>query len=168
MDTIKHKHSGRSGVQRIHCRSVVWALLVSILTFVLAVPGTSAGIGWCRDDPVVVVDGQIANLYVSARFEDLPEVTGPTDIVISTPVGVDVALAVEGPGFGYGEHVSFVESQSLQVTTEGIEVRIKVRVPARSDTMPIRVEFAPQVVGTLQPATAEGTANEWVALRTLL
>ena len=165
---MEHGYSGRPVVQRIRRRSVMWALLVSILTFALAVPGTSAGVGWCRDDPVVVVDGQIANLYVSAQFEDLPEVTGPTEIVISTPVGVDLALAVEGPGFGYGEHVSFVESKSLQVTSKGIEVRIKVRVPARSDAMPIRVEFAPQVVGTLQPATTEGTANEWVALRTLL
>ena len=95
-------------------------------------------------------------------------VTGPTEIVVSTPVGVDVALAVAGPGFGHGEEVSFAESNSLELTAEGIEVRIKVRVPAHSDAMPIRVEFAPGVVGVLQPAATEGHANEWISLRTRL
>jgi hypothetical protein len=54
------------------------------------------------------------------------------------------------------------------MTGDRIELRIKVRVPARSDAMPIRVEFAPRVVGILQPAAAEGNANEWISLRTLL
>ncbi len=165
---MEHGHPGRSGVQGIRRLSVIWALLFSMVTLALAVPSASAGVGWCRDDPVVVVDGQIANIYVSAQFEDLSKVTGPTEIVISTPVGVDLALAVAGPGFGYGEHVSFVESKSLQVNSEGIEVRIKVRVPAGSDAMPIRIEFAPKVVGVLHPAAAEGTANDWISLRTLL
>jgi hypothetical protein len=146
----------------------MWALLVSLLTLALAVPGTSAGVGWCRDDPLVVIDGKVANIFVSAKFRDLPKVTGPTEFVVTTPVGVAGALAVEGPGFGYGEDVRFAESRSLKVTPEGIEVWIKVRVPARSDTMPIRVEFAPQVVGVLQPTIAHGKANEWISLRALL
>jgi hypothetical protein len=165
---MKHANFGCLGVHGIRRRSVIWALACSILTLVLAVPGTSAGVGWCRDDPVVVIDGQIADIFVSAQFEDVPEVTGATEIVVSTPVGVDVALAVAGPGFGHGEHVSFTESRSLKVTAEGIEVRIKVWVPARSDTMPIRVEFASHVVGVLQPAATEGNANEWITLRSRL
>lgn len=165
---MEHGHPGRSGVQGIRRLSVIWALLLSMLTLVLAVPGASAGVGWCRDDPLVVVDGQIANIYVSAHFEDLSKVTGATEVIVSTPVGVDLALAVAGPGFGYGEHVSFVESRSLKVTPEGIEVWIKVRVPAHSDAMPIRVEFAPKVVGILKPTAAHGKANEWISFRALL
>ncbi|CAA9562144.1 MAG: hypothetical protein AVDCRST_MAG87-1664 [uncultured Thermomicrobiales bacterium] len=165
---MNHAHWGRPRVHGSRRRSVVWALAFSVLTLVLAVPGTSAGVGWCRDDPVVVIDGQIADIFISAKFEDLAKVNGPTQIVVSIPVGVDVALAVAGPGFGHGEHISFAESESLKVTSEGIDVRIKVRVPARSDAMPIRVEFAPHVVGVLQPAADEGTANDWISLRTLL
>ncbi len=168
MGDMEHGHLDRPGVHRTRRLSVIWALLFSILTLALAVPSTSAGVGWCRDDPVVVIDGKIANIFVSAKFRDLPKVTGPTEFVVTTPVGVDLALAVAGPGFGYGEHVSFVESKSLQVNSEGIEVRIKVRVPAGSDAMPIRIEFAPKVVGVLHPAAAEGTANDWISLRTLL
>jgi hypothetical protein len=117
---------------------------------------------------VVAIDGQLADVFVSAQVGDLLLVTGPTEIAVTTPVGVGSSLAVATAGFGYGEVVYFGESPSLNLTSEGIEVRIKVRVPARSDAMPIRVEFAPRVVGVLQPAAAEGNANQWISLRTLL
>jgi hypothetical protein len=71
-------------------------------------------------------------------------------------------------GFGKGEEVTFQESAKLKATEDGIEVVVKVMVPASEDDMPVRVEFAPRVVGVLQPASAEGTANEWVTLRTSL
>ena len=165
---MEHGHLGRLMVRGIRRRSVIRALAFSILTLAVAVPGAGAGVGWCRDDPVVVIDGQLADIFVSAQFEDLSKVNGPTQVVVSTPVGVEGQLAITGPGFGYGEHVRFAESKSLKVTSEGIEVRIKVKVPANSDAMPIRVEFAPHVVGILQPAAVEGNANEWISLRSLL
>ncbi len=151
-----------------HRRSVCRALGFAILALGLIGPSASAGVGWCRTDPVVVIDGHLADIFVSARFDDLSKVNGPTEIVVSTPVGVDAELVIATTGFGYGEKVRFVESESLEVTSEGIELRIKVRVPARIDAMPIRVEFAPRVVGVLQPDEAEGHANEWISLRPLL
>lgn len=147
------------------CRWVFRPLVIAIVTLGLAVPTANAGIGWCRTDPVVVIDGQIADIFVSARFDDLSKVTGPTEFVVGTPVGIDGQLAIATAGFGYGEKVTFEEFPSLQVTAEGIELRIKVRVPARSDAMPIRVEFAPHLVGVLAPVEAEGHANEWIVLR---
>ncbi len=150
--------------RRLICRTLGFA----ILGLGLLGPSASAGVGWCRTDPVVVIDGHLADIFVSARFDDLSKVNGPTDIVVSTPVGVDAELAIATAGFGYGEKVRFVQSESLKVTSEGIELRIKVRVPALDDAMPIRVEFAPRVVGVLQPAEAEGHANEWISLRSLL
>ena len=151
-----------------HRRSVCRVLGFAILALSLLGPSASAGVGWCRTDPVVVIDGRLADIFVSARFDDLSKVNGPTEIVISTPVGVDAELAIATTGFGYGEKVRFVQSESLQVTSQGIEVRIKVRVPARIDAMPIRVEVAPRVVGVLQPDEAEGNANEWISVRSLL
>ncbi len=142
--------------------------MLSTLALAVAVPSAGAGVGWCRADPVLVIDGQLADVFVSARFDDLTKVKGPTEIVVSTPVGVDIRLAVATVGFGHGEKVRFEESESLKVTADGIELRIKVRVPAGSDDMPILVEFAPQVVGLLQPTASEGTANEWISLRSLL
>jgi hypothetical protein len=54
------------------------------------------------------------------------------------------------------------------VTDNGIEVLVEVFVPATDDEMPVRVEFAPRILGILWPASAEGTANSWVRLRTEL
>ena len=45
-------------------------------------------------------------------------------------------------------------------------MEIEAYVPATDDAMPVRVEFAPRAVGILWPASAEGTANEWITLRT--
>ncbi len=149
-------------------RSRICALTLSILALALAAPSVSAGIGYCKADPVVAVDSQLADIFIGVLFDDLGKVNGPTEIVVSTPVGVDAQLAIATAGFGYGEIVSFAESPSLQVTLEGIEVRIKVRVPASTDAMPVLVEFAPDVVGVLQPSKAEGNANHWISLRAIL
>ena len=163
--SVMHRRFGPTRNPIAHRRWLCRGLVFAIVTLGLAVPTANAGIGWCRTDPVVVIDGQIADIFVSARFDDLTKVTGPTEIVVATPVGIDGQLAIATIGFGYGEKVTFQESPSLQVTTEGIELRIKFRVPARSDAMPIRVEFAPHLVGALAPVEADGHANEWIVLR---
>ena len=162
------RHTGLPRYRNTRRRSVYCVLAFSILALALTVSSADANYRWCRTDPVVVIDGQLADIFVSAQFDDVKKVNGPTEIVISTPVGVDPELAIATAGFGYGEEVRFEEFKSLKVTQEGIEVRIKVRVPAVSDAMPIRVEFAPGGVGILQPAAAEGNANEWISLRSLL
>ena len=151
-----------------HRRWVCRALGVAILALGFIDPSASAGVGWCRTDPVVVVDGRVADIFVSARFDDLSKINGPTEIVVSTPVGIDAELVIATAGFGYGEKVRFVQSESLQVTSQGIEVRVKVRVPARVDAVPVRVELAARVVGVLQPDEAEGNANNWIPLRSPL
>ena len=148
--------TGRAPVARV--------LALAILVLALTVQSTAAGVQWCRSDPVVVIDGQLADVFVSVPVLDLLKVNGPTEIVVTTPVTVSVALATPGVGFGYGEVVTFEESPSLEVTADGIEVRIKVRVPARS-AIPVLVEFSPFLVGILAPDSAEGSANEWISLR---
>jgi hypothetical protein len=162
------RHMGLPRYRNTRRRSVYCVLAFSILALALTVSSADANYRWCRTDPVVLIDGQLADIFVSAQFDDLKKVNGPTEIEVSTPVGVDPELAIATAGFGYGEKVRFAESESLKVTPEGIELRIKVRVPARDDAMPIRVEFAPHIVGVLRPAEAQGHANEWISLRTLL
>ena len=168
MAGITRKHLGPASYRGTGRWSLCCALMISMLAFALTVPSASAGIGYCKVDPVVVIDGRLADIFVGVPFQDLLKVTGPTEVVVTTPVGVDGDLAIATAGFGYGEIVHFEESHSLNVTSEGIEVRIKVRVPASSDAMPVLVEFAPRVVGILNPTVAEGNANEWISLRSHL
>lgn len=137
-----------------------------VLLFALAPQGANAGTGWCRTDPAVAIDRRPAEIFVGAPSEAPLFVTGPTHIVITVPPGIDAMLVASGVGFGQGEIVEFAESPSLKSTAEQIDIRIKVYVPAADNTMPVLVEFAPEVVGIFAPASAEGTANTWVSLRT--
>lgn len=170
MAGIARKHLGPASYLGTGRWSLICALMFSMLVFALAVPSASAGrgIGYCKVDPVLVIDGRVADVLVGVPYRDLGMVNGPTEFVVSTPVGVDGDLAITALGFGYGETVHYEESHSLQVTSEGIEVRIKVRVPASSDSVPVLVEFAPNVLGLLQPTWVEGSSNQWISLRSLL
>lgn len=147
---------------RRSCLSVV----VAFVAFLTLVMPTEAGIGWCKTDPVVLIDGELADIFVSAPLTAPLVVTGPTQIVVTLPVGIDAAVVLTDLGFGHGERVTFRTSHALRVTSAGIPVRIAVYVPARDGTLPIQVEFAAGVLELLSPATARGTANQWIILST--
>jgi len=115
-----------------------------------------------------MIDGDVADVFVSAPPDAPLKVSGPTRIVVSTPPGVDAVLIASTLGFGRGEVVEFAQSPSLKVGPEGIELRIRVSVPATDDEMPVLVEFAPRVVGVLAPVAAQGTANDWISVRVVL
>lgn len=154
---------------RLTRRSVVRRSVVPLVALVaLHAQSASASVRWCRSDPVVTIDGRIADIFVSAPLSAPLKVNGATEIVVTVPVGVDAKLVLAGPGFGRGEDVRFAESRVLRNGPGGIEVDIAVYVPARDDAMPVRVEFAGRLAEFLTPARAEGTANAWVTLRVML
>jgi hypothetical protein len=156
----------------LHPRSAVAlgarVLCLAILVVSLTPHGTSASVGWCRSDPIVKIKGDLADIFVAAPLDAPLKVTGPTKIVLTIPQEVSAAAIVAGKGFGRGENLAIANSSDLQVTQTGIEVLIDVFVPATDVAMPVRVEFAPRVVGILDPAYAEGVANAWVSLSTEL
>jgi hypothetical protein len=142
---------------------------LAILVLSLTAQAAAAGVGWCRSDPLVAIGGEVADVFVAAPPDAPLRVTGPTQIVVTVPKrGVSAELVLATVGFGHGEEVTFVESSHMKVTDAGIGVRIDVFVPANDDAMPVRVEFAPRVVGILNPAAAEGVANTWVTVATAL
>jgi hypothetical protein len=126
-----------------------------------------AGRGWCRSDPVVLIDGILADVFTSGPLDALLTVTGPTQIVITTPKTVTISLAIPGLGFGRGERVRFERSGKLERTNDGIELKIAVLVPAKND-FPVTVDFAPRLLGILKPESADGRANDWINLATKL
>jgi hypothetical protein len=130
---------------------------------------TLAGRTWCRTDPLVIIGGVLADVFVSGPLSAPLKVTGPNRIVVTVPKGVPALLVLNDPiGFGRGNNFRFAESRKLRQTDEGIEIKIEVFVPARSDAMPVRVEFAPRILGLLWPESAAGNANAWVKLRSKL
>ena len=153
---------------RLVARTVAAALLLVLLGFGVIAPSAEAFRTWCRTYPVVEIDGDLADIFVSAPAEARTLVSGPNRIVVRVPAGVRAKLVANDAGFGQGTEVLFDEAKRLRATDRGIEVEIEVYVPATDDEMPVKVEFAPRVVGLLSPASAEGTANEWIVLRTQL
>ena len=160
--------SGRVGTRPrivVAIRTLVFAVLAAIL---IAPSGTAMGsIGWCKSDPVVLIGPNIVDIVLTAPVNAPLKVTGPNEIVIVIPESVS-ATAVRLVGFGRGEIVSIVHSNELDVTGDGIEVVVQVFVPANDDAMAVSVEFAPNLLGLLAPARAQGVANSWITLQTLL
>lgn len=153
-------------IPRRHTLTALLTALVPLLALLLvAAPGVDAARSWCRTDPVISINGQIADIIVMAPVEDLPKITGATQVVVVVPVGVDAKLIAKDAGFGYGEDVSFQQSNKLRATATKIDVIVRVYVPATSSTVPIRVLFIPRSTGLLSPITATGTANSWVVLK---
>jgi hypothetical protein len=146
-------------------RAIVLAALAAIL---VAPSSTSAAtIGWCHSDPVVVIGPNVVDIVLSAPLNAPLKVTGPNEIVVTVPESVSVA-SLSLVGFGRGEVVSIVHSSELAVTDAGIEVMVQAFVPATDSTMPVVLDFAPNVVGLLFPTSAQGFANSWITLRTVL
>lgn len=140
--------------------------LIALFALLILITPVSAGRSWCRTDPVIQVDGDLADIFVSGPPEAPLLVTGPTEIVVTVPIGVDTRLIVADLGFGKGQVVSFQKSSELHRTPTGIEIEVAIFVPAVDSDMPVRVEFAPRILGVLSPDSAEGTANSWVILKT--
>lgn len=148
---------------------IIRTLVFVVLATLLVAPGGTAmgSIGWCKSDPVVQIGPNIVDIVLTAPADAPFKVTGPNEIVIMVPESVS-ATAVRLVGFGRGEIVSVVHSEELAVTEDGIEVVVQAFVPATDDAMPVSVDFAPNVLGLLAPARAQGVANSWITLETVL
>lgn len=125
----------------------------------------AAGRGWCRSDPLILIDGELADIFCTAPLSMLLQATGPTKIVVTVPKGVKTHLVLGGIGFGRGEKTTFKKSKRLKKKGGKIDVEIKAMMPAKND-LPVGLEFAPRLLGILNPDTAEGVANSWVTLKT--
>jgi hypothetical protein len=149
-------------VGRRHILLATAALAAGIAS---ATHSAEAARGWCRTDPLILINGELADIFCTAPLSMLLQATGPTEFVVTLPRGVDGKLLLAGPGFLKGETVEFRHSRRLEKTKSGIEIKVAVRVPAKED-LPIGLEFAPRLLGILNPDRAEGFANSWVSLRT--
>lgn len=123
-----------------------------------------AGRGWCWRDPVVKIDGKVADIRIGGD-EALDETaTGPTQIVVLVPPGVTTELLATDQGFNkQGYAISFAEDAGLTWGDDGPQVVVQVFVSAPVDGLPVQVNFAPRSL-RLAPATAYGASNQWISL----
>ena len=143
------------------------ALLLAALALLLAVPGASAGRSWCKSDPVVMIDGHVADIWLSSYVEMDAAATGPAQVVVTVPTGVAAELLAVDNGFGgHGYDIGFAESSKLKATATSLQVQVQAYVPATDGSLPVKVQFIPRGTGPLKAASATGLANAWVMLKT--
>jgi hypothetical protein len=144
--------------------AVFAAIVLAMVGTMLSGPTAEAGKGWCRVDPVVIIDGQIADIFVGSTLSALTSTTGPISIVVTVPEETSTTHVISDLGFLRGYDFQFATSPDLQKNADGIPVQIGVYVPASTDQLPVTVYFAPRLLGILAPASADGHANSWVTL----
>ena len=150
----------------LHRAALAAALILAFVAASVTAPAAHAGKGWCRFDPVFIIDGDLVDVWIGSELRALTSVTGPTKLVLTVPSDVDATYVISDLGFGRGYDVSIQQSPGLRKTDRGIEVMVKVYVPAITSDLPITVDFAPRILGLLWPVSAEGTSNSWITLRT--
>lgn len=133
---------------------------VGALALVIGLHGhVEAGRSWCRVDPVVKIDGKVADIWLSGDLELDRTATGPAQIVVSVPVGVSTELLATDNGFNkQGYAITFVEDATLVRGDLGPQVMIWASVPAPDGTLPLEVIFAPRSLN-VAAGSAMGTAS---------
>jgi hypothetical protein len=166
---MERKHGEtRDATRRFNRRSVA-AMAVGFGLAGAGIRSASAGRSWCRVDPVVIVDGQLADIFVGSNLKMLLSATGPIEMRISIPEGSNGGVVLTDLGFGRGYDIDFVETSALVRSGGRTPVIVEVHAPAKDSTLPVSVTFAPRSLGSslgdiLFGMNADGTANDWITL----
>ena len=131
----------------------------------------SAARGWCQVDPVITIDGQLADVFVGSTPAMFLKSTGPIKMEITIPTGSKGTVVFTDPGFLHGYKITFKSSSSLTKTRTHTQVKVSVYAPASTSSLPVTVTFAPRSLNSslkeiLVGTSATGTSNHWVRLTT--
>jgi hypothetical protein len=152
-------------------RLICTFMAVLILTISAGASHADAARGWCLADPVIIVDGQLADVFVSSDPAMLLRASGPIEMVITIPTGSKGAVILTDLGFLRGYKISFRQSSSLKKTTSHTQVKVSVYAPNTGTRLPVKVTFAPRTLSSglkaiLFGQSASGYSNSWVTLKT--
>lgn len=121
-----------------------------------------AGITWCRTDPIITLNGKKFHIYVLSTQAMFTQRTGPTEIIVKYPSGVNAtgSLVSGDNGFGLGYNLNLQATSGLSYTSTSYQVIVRVRVGANDSTLPVRMEAVRASDGKLV-GTSQAYANNW-------
>lgn len=145
-------------------------LAVLVLSVSVAAPQADAARGWCKVDPVIMVDGQLADVFVGSTPEMLLQATGPIKMEILIPKGSKGSVILMDAGFLRGYDIKFIQSSKLTKTRTHTQVKVRVYAPSKT-SLPVTVTFAPRTLSSslvqiLLGTSVDGVSNSWVTLTT--
>ncbi len=131
-------------------RRLFLCLSLAILATMLIASPASAGRRWCARDPIVILNGNVVQVWIAIPDASVQLVNGPVEVKFETPKGINRLITLTDDGFnGHGEVVSFSDNVSGIVDKRGeFPVRIRVSVPTdtaqatlldMSPTFPIQI-----------------------------
>jgi hypothetical protein len=103
-------------------RQSLAALVCGLLAALVLTMPASAGVSWCRADPIVRIQGYDVQMWVGVPAGYEQYVTGPISFRIETPPGYDRKVVMTDSGFnGYGEVVTWGDTWG--------QAKLSVKVP---------------------------------------
>jgi hypothetical protein len=153
----------RAGLSRRALAGRVGAAALALAAAPLVMPGGAAAFRtWCRADPVLEIDGELADVFVDSVAKMLLAADGPVRLEIALPPGVTGRVLLSDAGFGRGYDIEVAEGNRPAL-------RIAVFAPAGGAALPVVVTFAPRSLSAgleavLVGTSAEGLSDEWVKL----
>ncbi|CAN5648346.1 hypothetical protein BH23CHL2_BH23CHL2_23270 [soil metagenome] len=104
------------------------AVVLSAVLLVLVASPAGAGLQWCPRDPLISLNGQEVQIWVSIPEQHQTAVTGPIAVDVATPRGVNREVLFTDEGFnGHGETVTFYDRGLLH--GDKMDVRLRISVP---------------------------------------
>lgn len=105
------------------------ATLGLLAVIILAFPAT-AGVNWCRSDPIVRLNGTDVQILVAVPEEFVKFVNGPIHVKIKAPKDVEREIIMTDAGFnGHGEKVSMNGRRGAINADGSFDIEVRVHVP---------------------------------------
>jgi hypothetical protein len=109
-------------------RFVVLAVVVMLALVAFVAPASADRI-WCKNDPVVTLNGAVVDISSAIPLQYVPFVNGPVRYEIETPASTERRLILSDLGYnGYGSEVIFVDGSGTVQNGE-IPTTVRVRIP---------------------------------------
>jgi hypothetical protein len=150
-------------MRRLHIwrRQSIISFALGLLALLLVSSPVSAGVGWCRADPIVTINGSPLQMWVSIPEIYQPYVKGPIRIRIAVPVEIgDLAVTHLDEGFnGYGEEVIWA-THDKPVRPDGT-IPVKVRVKVEFNRKALKADFGPGVKVPVRVEVIYDGESQW-------
>jgi hypothetical protein len=124
-------------------RKLSASLCLVLLALVIFAAAASAGVTWCRSDPIVELNGKRVQIWVAVPEQYASQVSGPIQIEINAPAVVNRQLLLTDAGFnGQGESVSFTTNNGTLLPDGSFYMTFIIQVPMNGvyTTVPVHIE----------------------------
>lgn len=146
-------------------RVIACIILVGLMLLTGAQPA-SADVLWCKNDPLISIDGAIVDLSTSIPLKYVPLVNGPIRYEIKTPKTTSRKVILNDLGYNlHGSEVIFTDGNGT-VNDGEVPVAVHVSIPidkshlAPGEVVPTELTI---IVDNLTIMSVQGTTNKTTA-----